>query len=94
MRDWIPELPDLQRLMMPGGAVGQNNRFSLSSNKQTPTAMRCTHEENPFKRCMMYYNMHALITQLLWSSFLTHHYKICIVTVLIETWAHARIQLV
>lgn len=66
MRDWIPELPDLQRLMMPGGAVGQNNRFSLSSNKQTPTAMRCTHEEIPFKRCTMYYNIHGLISWLLW----------------------------
>ncbi len=31
MRDWIPELPDLQRLMMPGDTVGQNNRFGLRS---------------------------------------------------------------
>lgn len=59
MRDWIPELPDLQRLMMPGGTVGQNNRFGLSYNKQTPTAKRCTHEEIPVKRCMMYYNTHV-----------------------------------
>ncbi len=38
MRDLIPELPDLQRLMMPGG----------SGTKQQVWSKKCTHEEIPF----------------------------------------------
>ncbi len=40
MRDLIPELPDLQRLMMPGGSGTKQQVWS-----------KCTHEEIPFKRC-------------------------------------------